>query len=88
MLKSTEVHKKSKLYDHPRMVNFFEVIFYYCDERGRKTADANPNGAIRHIAGICNEGRNVFGMMPHPERASNSILGNIDGQMILKNLMN
>ncbi|MBL0269268.1 MAG: phosphoribosylformylglycinamidine synthase subunit PurQ [Chitinophagaceae bacterium] len=64
-----------------------QVIFYYCDERGRKTADANPNGAIRHIAGICNEGRNVFGMMPHPERACSAALGNTDGREIIQTLL-
>lgn len=64
-----------------------QVIFYYCDERGRKTADANPNGAILNIAGICNEGRNVFGMMPHPERACSTALGNTDGREIIQTLL-
>lgn len=64
-----------------------QVIFYYCDERGRKTTGANPNGAIRHIAGICNENRNVFGMMPHPERACSAALGNTDGREIIQTLL-
>jgi phosphoribosylformylglycinamidine synthase subunit PurQ / glutaminase len=64
-----------------------QVIFYYCDEEGNITRDANPNGAIRNIAGICNPGRNVFGMMPHPERACSAILGNTDGREILKTLL-
>lgn len=64
-----------------------QVIFYYCDELGRITPEANPNGATRNIAGICNASRNVFGMMPHPERATSEILGNIDGREILKNLL-
>jgi phosphoribosylformylglycinamidine synthase len=64
-----------------------QVIFYYCDENGTRSAAANPNGAIRNIAGICNAGRNVFGMMPHPERACSSVLGNTDGQEILKTLL-
>ena len=64
-----------------------QVIFYYCDENGNKTAASNPNGAIRNIAGICNATRNVFGMMPHPERACSPVLGNTDGQEIIKNLM-
>jgi len=64
-----------------------QVIFYYCDEEGKITDDANPNGATRNIAGICNANRNVFGMMPHPERACSSILGNTDGREILKNLI-
>ncbi len=64
-----------------------EVIFYYCDEMGNKVWEANPNGATRNIAGICNTQRNVFGMMPHPERACSSVLGNTDGQRILKTLL-
>jgi phosphoribosylformylglycinamidine synthase len=62
-------------------------IFYYCDEKGNITKEANPNGAIRNIAGICNSERNVFGMMPHPERACSQVLGNTDGQEVLKALV-
>ncbi len=57
-----------------------QVLFRYCTPDGEITATANPNGAARNIAGICNERRNVFGMMPHPERASESVLGNEDGR--------
>lgn len=64
-----------------------QVIFRYCDENGKLSADSNPNGAIRNIAGICNATRNVFGMMPHPERACSSILGNTDGRAVIKNLL-
>ena len=64
-----------------------QVIFYYCDEEGKITESANPNGAVRNIAGICNATRNVFGMMPHPERACSTVLGNTDGREILKNLI-
>ena len=64
-----------------------QVIFYYCDENGNKTSSANPNNAIRNIAGICNASRNVFGMMPHPERACSPVLGNIDGQEIIRTLL-
>ena len=64
-----------------------QVIFYYSDEKGNKTKSANPNGSVRNIAGICNTGRNVFGMMPHPERACSPVLGNTDGQEILKILL-
>src|SRR5688572_5944784 len=64
-----------------------QVIYYYCDENGKKTADANPNQATRNIAGICNKNRNVFGMMPHPERACSEILGNTDGKQILQTLL-
>src|SRR5687768_14182176 len=64
-----------------------QVIFYYSDENGNIIPSANPNGAVRNIAGICNADRNVFGMMPHPERACSSVLGNTDGREILKTLL-
>ncbi|MGB1094636.1 MAG: phosphoribosylformylglycinamidine synthase I [Bacteroidia bacterium] len=60
-----------------------QVVFYYCDESGNITEDSNPNGSICNIAGICNEGRNVFGMMPHPERSAFDWLLNLDGEGIL-----
>ena len=56
-----------------------QVIYRYCDAYGHVTEESNPNGAMNNIAGICNEGRNVFGMMPHPERACNMSLHNTDG---------
>ena len=56
-----------------------QILFHYCNETGIMDAGANPNGATRNIAGICNKERNVFGMMPHPERATSLALGNIDG---------
>lgn len=64
-----------------------QVIYTYCDEKGNVTEAGNPNGALRNIAGICNIQRNIFGMMPHPERASSSELGNIDGKIILNALL-
>lgn len=64
-----------------------QVIFRYCDENGKISAEANPNGAIRNIAGICNKTRNVFGMMPHPERACSAVLGNTDGRAIIRTLL-
>lgn len=64
-----------------------QVIFRYCDENGLLTADSNPNGTIRHIAGICNANRNVFGMMPHPERACSGVLGNTDGRAIIESML-
>lgn len=64
-----------------------QVLFHYCDENGKVTAAANPNGATRNIAGICNASRNVFGMMPHPERACSAILGNTDGREIIEQLL-
>ncbi len=61
-----------------------QVVFRYCDEQGEVHINSNPNGATGNIAGICNEGRNVFGMMPHPERACSTRLNNIDGRAILE----
>lgn len=60
-----------------------QIVFRYCDEQGEVHISSNPNGATSNIAGICNEGRNVFGMMPHPERACSDGLTNIDGRAIL-----
>jgi phosphoribosylformylglycinamidine synthase I len=65
-----------------------QVIFRYCDADGRVLAAANPNGSARNIAGICNAGRNVLGMMPHPERCAESLLGNADGMGIFRSIAN
>ena len=63
-----------------------QVIYRYCDEQGNITAAANPNGTLHNIAGICNANRNVFGMMPHPERACATALGNTDGRTVFNTL--
>lgn len=63
-----------------------QILFRYCDENGDLTEESNPNGALGNIAGICNEGKNVFGMMPHPERASSALLNNTDGLGIFQSL--
>lgn len=63
-----------------------QVIYRYCDENGNITAAANPNGSLRNIAGISNAAGNVFGMMPHPERACNEKLQNTDGKKIFYDL--
>ncbi len=63
-----------------------QIIYRYCDEKGNVVAAANPNGAMHNIAGICNKERNVFGMMPHPERACSTTLGNIDGKNVFNHL--
>jgi len=63
-----------------------QVIFRYCDENGNITIESNPNGASGNIAGICNATRNVFAMMPHPERACSEALGNTDGRAILESI--
>ena len=63
-----------------------QIIYRYCDEKGNIVSAANPNGAMHNIAGICNKERNVFGMMPHPERACSSTLGNVDGKHVFNHL--
>ena len=63
-----------------------QVLFQYCDEAGKVNNWSNPNGATDCIAGVANKEMNVFGMMPHPERASSSDLGNTDGAAILRGL--
>lgn len=68
-----------------KLENNGQVMFRYCDEKGN-VGNSNPNGTTNDIAGICNEGRNVFGMMPHPERACSNELGNVDGRLILEAL--
>lgn len=64
-----------------------QVLFRYCDEAGLVSEAANPNGATEHIAGICNAGRNVFGMMPHPERAADKELSNEDGAFLFRSIL-
>ena len=63
------------------------VAFRYCNENGQVTKESNPNGASRNIAGILNEGRNVLGMMPHPERCAEAILGRPDGARIFTSIV-
>ncbi len=65
-----------------------QIVFRYCDEHGEITDDANPNGARSNIAGICNLDRNVLGMMPHPERACEEVLGSNDGRDLFRSLSN
>ena len=64
-----------------------QVLFRYVDAKGEPTVDANPNGAMRNIAGICNAARNVIGLMPHPERAVDSLLGSTDGLVLFESLL-
>ena len=65
-----------------------QIVFRYCDQNGKITQEANLNGSLYNIAGICNEKRNVLGMMPHPERASEKILGAEDGKHIFQSIVN
>ncbi len=84
-------HAEGRYYaDAATMANLVEndqILFKYCDEKGEITEGSNPNGTTLNIAGICNAQRNVFGMMPHPERASEDILGNADGRLMFESLI-
>lgn len=89
-LKIPVAHNEGRYYADPvtlkRIQDNKQVLFHYCDEHGEVHLKSNPNGAINNIAGICNEGFNVFGMMPHPERACSEELHNTDGRSILRAL--
>ena len=65
-----------------------QIIFNYCDKQANITEESNPNGSLLNIAGICNKERNVFGMMPHPERASDIELNNQDGKKLFESILN
>ena len=64
-----------------------QILFTYCDQQGNETPEFNPNGSLLNIAGICNTKRNVFGMMPHPERAADAALANEDGKRFFESLL-
>ncbi|HET9399509.1 MAG TPA: phosphoribosylformylglycinamidine synthase subunit PurQ [Candidatus Acidoferrales bacterium] len=64
-----------------------QIVFRYTTADGREEAAANPNGSLANIAGICNRERNVAGLMPHPERASEDVLGSADGAVILRSIV-
>ncbi len=64
-----------------------QILFRYSDEHGNVVDEANPNGSLYSIAGICNKNKNVFGMMPHPERAADPILGNTDGRALFESIL-
>jgi len=64
-----------------------QIIFRYCDTEGKLSASSNPNGSLENIAGVCNKSGNVFGMMPHPERAADFELGNTDGREIFEGIL-
>lgn len=89
-LKIPIAHGEGRYYADEKTLDELEaggqVIYRYADENGIINTAGNPNGALRNIAGICNKTRNVFGMMPHPERACSEALGNTDGKAILKAL--
>ncbi len=90
-LKIPIAHGEGNYFARPDVVKEMEdrdqILFRYCDEHGNVTAESNPNGSLANIAGVCNAGRNVFGMMPHPERAADPILANEDGLGIFESIL-
>lgn len=84
-------HGEGRYHGSPELLNQLQqnnqIIFTYCTEEGVVTDAANPNGSTLNIAGVCNENRNVFGMMPHPERACSAALNNTDGRAIFEQLL-
>lgn len=64
-----------------------QIVFRYCDAMGEITPESNPNGSALNIAGVCSKDKNVLGMMPHPERHAEAILGGVDGALLFKSLM-
>jgi len=90
VLKIPIAHGEGNYYADPATVNALEasrqVIFRYVTPKGEPTPESNPNGSLRNIAGICNATRNVVGLMPHPERACEDLLGSSDGRDIFRSL--
>ncbi len=90
-LKIPIAHGEGRFFGEDKLLDEIEangqVLYYYCDDQGNSTPESNWNGASRNIAGITNRERNVFGMMPHPERATSEILGNTDGKIIFQSLL-
>ena len=84
-------HGEGNYYAEPDVLASLEssgrVVFRYCDARGQVTEAANPNGSLHGIAGICNERRNVVGLMPHPERACERPLGSADGLVLFESVV-
>ncbi len=85
-------HGEGRYYAKQNVIDRLEsngqVLFKYCSKDGEITREENPNGSTSNIAGICNEGRNVFGMMPHPERAADHELSNVDGKAMFESILN
>ena len=65
-----------------------QILFKYCDSEGNINEIGNPNGSVENIAGICNKEHNIFGMMPHPERAADKELNNMDGRVLFNSILN
>ena len=91
VLKIPIAHAEGRFYADDETINNLikndQIIFKYCDKAGNVNDKFNPNGSLLNIAGICNLERNVFGMMPHPERAADSDLSNEDGKFLFDSLI-
>mgnify|MGYP001476134191 CR=1 FL=1 len=90
VLKIPIAHKDGNYYNFQADIEILkknqQILFRYCDKDGRITEAGNPNGSIDNIAGVCNESGNVIGMMPHPERAVEDILGSSDGMKLFESV--
>lgn len=90
-LKIPIAHAEGRFFADENTINSLrqngQIIFQYCDANGNINTEENPNGSMDNIAGITNKNYNVFGMMPHPERAADAILGNTDGLKILESIL-
>jgi phosphoribosylformylglycinamidine synthase len=84
-------HGEGNYFAPPEIIDRLErqrqVVFRYCSPAGDVSAEANPNGSIHGIAGLCNERRNVVGLMPHPERACEPALGSTDGRLLFESVI-
>ncbi len=91
VLKIPIAHAEGRYYAPPETITEMrrngQILFRYCDEYGRLSEEFNPNGSVENIAGVCNKEKNVYGMMPHPERAADDELGNTDGLLIFKSII-
>jgi phosphoribosylformylglycinamidine synthase len=90
VLKIPIAHREGRFHAEQKtiqeLIDNKQIIYRYCDQDGNITVESNPNGASNNIAGICNKESNVFGMMPHPERACSDMLANIDGRHVFQEL--
>ena len=92
VLKVPIAHGEGNYFAEPSVIKDLiendQILVRYVDEKGAVTGESNPNGSVENIAGICNLKRNVFGLMPHPERASERELGSLDGLRIFESILN
>ncbi len=91
VLRMPIAHGEGNYYAPPALLTHLDeagqVVFRYCDADGKLNDEANPNGSVGHIAGVCNAAGSVVGLMPHPERASEALLGSTDGRRLFESLL-